>query len=468
MTDQGQLSADGWDDAITLRHGASHSTTLLFVFTGVEIIAGLVALFWASFAFDIWPGISLTLAGGSEGILLGLVFWILLGLLGGMRVQHLHGYGVLTFHLPFIIAATALGGPAAGGWVAMISTIETREIREVPWYGTFANHAAMALSAVVAGVVFDVVRNHALVTVTDQPQAVELIAIVLATFVMAGLSSGLATVTRMLRDGLTLHQATRLMDTAFRATSASEMILGWVLIIAYSTIGWWAALLCSSLVLIIWQAHDYREMVRHDEMTGLLSRSGFDARLEEVAQRIHRGGGRAALLAIDLDGFKAVNDTFGHETGDDVIREVGRRLRDSGRLTDSAVRRGGDEFGVLLAGVSDAAAAEHLATRIWEQLCEPIDTGAGELSVGASVGVTLIEAGGPLLTVDRLHALADRQMYLAKDGGGGVRIQQPGTAQPAMSRRPASRGRPAKRKRKVSATSEPSASAVTRRAEGSN
>ena len=88
-----------------------------------------------------------------------MVFWILLGLLGGTRVQNLHGHGVLTFHMPFIIAATALGGPVAGGWVAVFATFEAREFREVPWYGMLANHAAIAVSAVLAGIVFDFVRN---------------------------------------------------------------------------------------------------------------------------------------------------------------------------------------------------------------------------------------------------------------------------------------------------------------------
>ena len=90
----------------------------LYLYTGTTIVAGFAALTWASLTFPIWPGISLTQAGGREGILLGLVFWILLGLLGGTRVQHMHGHGVLTFHLPFIIAATALGGPVAGAPVA--------------------------------------------------------------------------------------------------------------------------------------------------------------------------------------------------------------------------------------------------------------------------------------------------------------------------------------------------------------
>lgn len=433
-------SSDGWDRrSVPMLPGVGvppprphRSSLALYAYTGATIAAGLAALAWASLTFAIWPTISLTRAGGPEGILLGLVFWILLGLLGGTRVEQLHGYGVLTFHLPFIIAATALGGPVAGGWVAMVSTIEARELREVPWYGTLANHSAMALSAVLAGVVFGAVRSGPLGAIADQPQAVQLVAIVLATFVLSGLSAALATGTAILRDGLTLREAARLMDTSYRTTSASEVVLGWILTLAYSTIGWWAALVSASLVLVIWQAHDAREIARHDAMTGLLSRSGFDARLKEVVEHIRRGAGRAALLAIDLDGFKAVNDTYGHAAGDDVIREVGARLRRSIRLTDAAVRRGGDEFGVLLAGISDDVAAETLTKRILADLCEPIETDAGMIRVGASIGVYIIDQSTRVTSMERLHAIADHEMYDAKQAGGGIRIRLPGDAAPVM------------------------------------
>jgi diguanylate cyclase (GGDEF)-like protein len=262
------------------------------------------------------------------------------------------------------------------------------------------------------------------------------VAIVLATFVMSGLSAGLATTTVILRDGLTMREAARLMDTSYRTTSASEVVLGWILTLAYGSIGWWAALISASLVLVIWQAHDAREIARHDAMTGLLSRSGFDARLSEVLAGVRRGAGRCALLAIDLDGFKAVNDTYGHAAGDDVIREVGARLRASIRLTDAAVRRGGDEFGVLLAGVSDSVAAETLTRRILAGLCEPIETDAGMIRVGASIGVVFIEPSTRVTTLDRLHGLADHEMYLAKQSGGGVRMRLPGDPLPAAPTAP--------------------------------
>src|SRR3954451_15218224 len=126
----------------------------LLIFTSVVIAAGLGATIWAAFAFPISPVLSLTASGGREGLLLGLVFWILLGLLGGLRIERMQGHGVLTFHLPFIIAATVLGGPAAGAIVGLISTFEPRELREMPWYGLLSNHAGIALGAVIGGVIY--------------------------------------------------------------------------------------------------------------------------------------------------------------------------------------------------------------------------------------------------------------------------------------------------------------------------
>src|SRR5262245_14729246 len=106
------------------RRAADHSPAL-YAYTAGTIVAGVAVVAWAAATFPIGPAIALTREPDSQGKLLGLVFWILLGLLGGLRVQELPaGHGVLTFHLPFIIAATALGGPTAGAIVAIVSTIE--------------------------------------------------------------------------------------------------------------------------------------------------------------------------------------------------------------------------------------------------------------------------------------------------------------------------------------------------------
>ena len=164
-------------------------------------------------------------------------------------------------------------------------------------------------------------------------------------------------------------------------------------------------------------------------MTGLLSRAGFDARFEEILVGVRRGAGKAALLAIDLDEFKAINEAFGHPTGDDVIREVGVRLRESIRLTDAAVRRGGDEFGVLLAGVSDASGRGRPADPDLDRSCaSPSRPRRASCHVGASIGWVMVEPASKILTVDKLHAIADHEMFVVKHsgvGGGSVRYLAP-------------------------------------------
>lgn len=398
----------------------------LYVYTAATIVAGAGVLAWTAQAFPISEVISLTAGGGREGVLLGLVFWVCVGLLGGTRVERLHGHGVLTFHFPFIIAALALGGPTAGALVALISTIERRELRDVPWYGLLGNHASLTMAAVAGGVTILGARAVLASMAPQETQAAELVAIVAGSVVLALTATALAAGTVVLRDRLSLGEAVRVYDGGFRTTAAAEVVLGWMLWLTYVLIGWWAALICATFVLVMWNGHDAREIARHDAMTGLLSRAGFDARLADALDAVRKRGRAAALLAIDLDGFKAINDKIGHAGGDDVLRTVGARLRASVRLTDSAVRRGGDEFGVLLVDVDDRLTAEAAARRIHNAICEPIELDHGVVSVGASVGVVVILSAERMPSIGRLHDTADRLMYEAKLAGGGLRTDQRG------------------------------------------
>lgn len=395
----------------------------LYAYTAAIIFLAALACAWVATTYPIDEAISLTMAGGSEGILLGLVFWIALGLLGGTRVQHLRGHGVLTFHLPFIIAAMALGGPAAGAVVAVISTTERREFREAPWYGVLANHAGLALAAIAGGVTLVLVRDGVTAWLPGASHSVELAAIAAGSLVLAVVVTAIVGGIFILRDRLTVREAIRVYDTAYRSTAAAEVVLGWMLYLSYTTIGWWAALVAALLVLTIWQAHEATEMARHDALSGLLSRAGFEARFRSALDSVERRGHTIAILAIDLDGFKAVNDTHGHAVGDEVIREVGTRLRAGTRLTDVAGRRGGDEFSVVLTDVPDRATAEQLAGRLYDQLCASMQLDDRVVQVGASIGVYVLAPADRLPAAGRLHTLTDRLMYQAKEAGGGLRVE---------------------------------------------
>jgi diguanylate cyclase (GGDEF)-like protein len=153
-------------------------------------------------------------------------------------------------------------------------------------------------------------------------------------------------------------------------------------------------------------------------MTGLLNRRGFETRLSQTVWRAARGRQRAALLMVDLDGFKAINDSLGHDAGDEVIRVAGTRLRASIRYTDSAARMGGDEFAVLLVGVPDRPTTQAVVDRIHAELCAPLTVGERKVSVGASIGVTYLDSD---LATTALK-LADQAMFEAKRRGGGVEL----------------------------------------------
>jgi diguanylate cyclase (GGDEF)-like protein len=147
-----------------------------------------------------------------------------------------------------------------------------------------------------------------------------------------------------------------------------------------------------------------------DALTGLAGRDHFLARLRELAA----AGRPVAVIFLDLDDFKLINDGFGHETGDRLLVEVAGRLRAAIRPTDLVARLGGDEFTVLCDGIGDPAAALDIARRLHGALLEPFDVAGQRRHVRASVGCRVAPAGGD---AEELLRDADVAMYQAKNGG---------------------------------------------------
>ena len=153
----------------------------------------------------------------------------------------------------------------------------------------------------------------------------------------------------------------------------------------------------------------------HDTLTGVANRAQFFERLSDVPPAERRQHARAAVLYLDLDGFKAVNDTYGHAAGDVVLQTVTDRMLGAVRSADLVARLGGDEFAVLCVDVDNAEQATGLADRLIATVAEPIDIGEAMVHVGVSIGIALATAGstGP---TDLLDA-ADRALYDAKREG---------------------------------------------------
>jgi diguanylate cyclase (GGDEF)-like protein/PAS domain S-box-containing protein len=172
----------------------------------------------------------------------------------------------------------------------------------------------------------------------------------------------------------------------------------------------------------------------HDPLTGLWNRPAFAQYAEKACARAARDGSTLALLFVDLDGFKQVNDTLGHSLGDEVLIEVSKRLRGCLRGSEVLARLGGDEFTVLIERVSGSRDAIEIADRIHAMLTPPLRGPEGPVWLGASVGIALSEQGQ--LTSAELLRDADHAMYSAKRSGrSGWRLADPGgTASPAVAR----------------------------------
>jgi diguanylate cyclase (GGDEF)-like protein len=158
-------------------------------------------------------------------------------------------------------------------------------------------------------------------------------------------------------------------------------------------------------------------MAHHDSLTGLANRVLLNERLEHALSRIH-GEEMVAIHHIDLDQFKAVNDTFGHPAGDRLLKIVADRLRGVIRETDTIARMGGDEFVIVQAPIADPAEATSLAQRVIKLMSEPYDIDGDQAVIGASIGIAVAPGDG--LSVDKLLRNADLALYRAKGDGRGT------------------------------------------------
>jgi diguanylate cyclase (GGDEF)-like protein len=157
---------------------------------------------------------------------------------------------------------------------------------------------------------------------------------------------------------------------------------------------------------------EYRSLAYHDELTGLPNRTLFHDRLGLAITHSSRSQGHLALLYLDIDDFKRVNDSFGHGSGDRVLVELGCRIRAAVRAEDTVARVGGDEFVVLLAEVTGAGDAARVAVKVLDAVRHPFRVDGHDVTIAASVGVSVYPDDGT--SSDDLVRHADGAMYRDK------------------------------------------------------
>jgi diguanylate cyclase (GGDEF)-like protein len=164
------------------------------------------------------------------------------------------------------------------------------------------------------------------------------------------------------------------------------------------------------------KAEFIERMARTDALTGMANRRMFTERIEQAIAHLRRGT-PFALLFLDLDRFKAVNDTLGHTAGDRLLCRVADRIRLCVRETDTAARLGGDEFAVILSPAHDVATIELVANRLLQSIGAPYDIEGRSIVIGVSIGAACAAEG---MTPDAIVASADVAMYAAKEAGRGL------------------------------------------------
>jgi len=163
-----------------------------------------------------------------------------------------------------------------------------------------------------------------------------------------------------------------------------------------------------------------RHEAMHDPLTGLPNLTLFGDRLKQGLAQARRHGWRLAVLFIDLDGFKGINDGLGHAVGDRVLKVVGQRLRSGIRAGDTVCRRSGDEFLVLLLEAGDETTIARLAAMMRAAVAEPLGLEGAEVSVQMSIGIAVFPEDGA--AAEELLERADVAMYAAKRAGRGIAL----------------------------------------------
>lgn len=178
---------------------------------------------------------------------------------------------------------------------------------------------------------------------------------------------------------------------------------------------------------------DLERRTRHDELTGLPTRDEARSRLDAAIKDAYRRDGHVGVLFLDLDGFKAVNDSMGHEAGDEVLREFATRLRQSVRAGDVVGRFGGDEFVVICADLDGPHQIRGVAQKVLDRFATPLTVEDSEVTIVPSIGCAVANRAEPM-ACDEMIARADQAMYRAKRAGTGIEFFDQGQKRSELDR----------------------------------
>jgi diguanylate cyclase (GGDEF)-like protein len=384
-------------------------------------VAGVIAVGLAALGLAVFFGVS-QLAAAPVGQVALFTPLVVLGELLPIRVRRRDDEEEITVSTPFAFTLLLTSGAAAAALALILASVMADAWRRKPlWKATF-NVAQFAISVAAAGGVLALAHvhavgaHHSIDPTAMAPIALAGIVFFLVNNVVTGTAIALATEAPVLdflkRDFLFQAGTTGvLLSLAPIVVAAADDTL---LLVPLLLLPIAAVHKCASILL----AKEYEAL--HDSLTELPNRKLFRARANEVVEESARSGMVSAVMLIDLDRFKEVNDTLGHHIGDNLLQMIGPRLAGVLREGDTIARLGGDEFAVLLPDVKSELAAMEIADRMLEALEQHFTLPEVVLDIEASIGIALSPEHG--VDVDTIMQRADVAMYLAKETKSGYQV----------------------------------------------
>jgi diguanylate cyclase (GGDEF)-like protein len=388
-------------------------------------VAGWAALLWIIHSKG-------TAVFGHSAVVWVLAPLVVLGELFPIRVQRGDAEDELSVSTPFSLSLLVLAGLGPAAVVQAVASAISDVVRQRPLSRALFNVAQYTLSLVVAWTAIDVAGTNGF---RDRPLAAgDIGLLVLSAAAFFACNNTLPAVAQALYQRLPVWRY--LIDDLLFQLGVAGALFGMVpLVIATAHISLpFVPLVLLPLGAVYKSASDHAKTAyeaTHDSLTGLPNRAAFTLRLHEVLEAAEHRGQRSAVVLVDLDRFKEVNDTLGHAAGDQLLQGVGARLRALVRPSDQVARLGGDEFAIVLPDL-EAHEVEGLATRVLTALERPFAIEEANVDTDASLGIALVPMHGS--QPNEVFRHADVALYEAKRTHAGYTMYDPLRDQTSQSR----------------------------------
>jgi diguanylate cyclase (GGDEF)-like protein len=326
----------------------------------------------------------------------------------------------------FVFAIMLSWGPAPAILLQFVAIMMREFLMRKQWWRVIFNAGQYSICLAAAAVIFHAFGVRHSLSHPHLFTAGSLSAFCVAAVVYHLMNLTLVGILLAIRRGTSLWA--EVIDEFWYYTSTTMAVIALSPVLAVVAMYSWQMipLLLLPLFLVYKTASislEREQQALHDALTGLANRKLLLARTSQVLDGLQLADGRVALILLDLDRFKDINDTLGHPAGDGVLQVVAARIKEAVRPGDLVARLGGDEFAVLLLDLEDEATVTDVAKRIRAALHEPISLDGTLIDLDASLGIALFPDHGD--DFDQLHRHADVAMYVAKLSGGGVAKYDP-------------------------------------------